>query len=122
MHENIFKEINKEELFDKCNEMLKENRRLIIINGYIDKEKNPIVVYSFLKDKELLSYFIKGENEIPSLTPIYRDLAAWCEEEIQEVMPVKFIGLQCGIRMFVPEEFQGNGEILVLPLEELRKM
>lgn len=122
MHESIFIEISKDNLFKTCQEMINEKNRLIIINGYVDKEKKPIVSYSFLKRNELISYYIRGENEIPSVTPIYKDLATWCEEEIEEVMPVKFNGLNRGGRLFLPEEFEGKGEILILPLEELKNM
>ena len=38
-------------------------------------------------------------------------------------MPVKFVGLNAGNRLFLPEEFkEGNGQILVLPLDELKKL
>ena len=42
--------------------------------------------------------------------------------QIEEVMPVKFNGLNRGGRLFLPEEFEGKGEILILPLEELKNM
>lgn len=122
MHESIFIEISKDNLFKTCQEMINEKNRLIIINGYVDKEKKPVVSYSFLKRNELITYYIRGESEIPSVTPIYKDLATWCEEEIEEVMPVKFNGLNRGGRLFLPEEFEGKGEILILPLEELKNM
>ncbi|MFY9277131.1 MAG: NADH-quinone oxidoreductase subunit C, partial [Clostridium sp.] len=49
--------------------------------------------------------------------------AAWFEEEIEEVMPVKFIGLKRSGRLFLPDEFKnGEGKILVLPLNELKKL
>ena len=62
---------------------------------------------------------IEGEDEIPTATEVYKG-AAWFEEEIQEVMPLKFLGLKASNRLFLPEEFKnGEGKILVLPLDEL---
>ena len=116
------KDMNKEEILQRFQEIWKKEGRLVAINGYVDKEGKNVVVYTFEYDDVREICWVKGQSEIPTLTTIYKG-AQWFEEEIQEVMPVKFIGLNAGNRLFLPEEFkEGNGQILVLPLDELKKL
>ena len=59
---------------------------------------------------------------ISTVTNIYKG-AQWFEEEIQEMMPLKFEGLIFSGRLFLPEEFkEGEGQILIMPLNELKKL
>ena len=91
-------------------------------NGYVNKEKTNIVVYTLEYDDVRGQYRIIGEDRIPTLTNIYKG-AQWFEEEIQEMMPVKFDGLEFSGRLFLPEEFKnGEGQILIMTLEELKKL
>lgn len=123
MHEFNGVEIKKEELLDVVKEKLKEKRRLLMINGYIDEEKENVVAYSFDISGDVTTYLVKGESELPSITPIYGESARWAEEEIEEMMPLTFSDLNRSGRLFLPEEFKdGEGQILVMPLSELKKL
>ena len=118
----IKNEIGKDEIINKAHEYWDKGGRLLSLNGYIDSENKNIITYSFEDDNLREMLVVKGEGELPTLTGIYKG-AAWFEEEIQEMMPVKFIGLKASGRLFLPEEFkEGDGKILVLPLDELKKM
>lgn len=121
MHKSNIENITKEELLPLAEKMLKEKRRLVIMNGYIDKEGRNVVAYNFDIDGDLVTYLCKGYNEIPSLTPLYGGSAQWCEEEICEMMPINFEGLKKSGRLFLPDDFDGSGQILVMPLSELKK-
>ena len=114
--------IDTDAILNRFHEIWDKEGRLVAINGYIDKEGANVVVYTFEYENVREICCIKGQSEIPTLTNIYKG-AQWFEEEIQEVMPIKFIGLEAGSRLFLPEEFsEGNGQILVLPLDELKKL
>ena len=95
---------------------------LVAINCYVNKEKSNIIVYTLEYDEFRKHYHIEGENILPTITNIYKG-AQWFEEEIQEVMPVKFEGLVFSGRLFLPDEFkEGQGQILIMPLNELKKL
>lgn len=97
--------------------------RLVAINGYINDNNENIVAYTFEYEDLRETAFIRNVNEIPTLTNDYKGAAQWFEEEIEEVMKVKFIGLEKSGRLFLPEEFkEGEGQILVMPLDELKKL
>jgi hypothetical protein len=121
MHKFDSISITKEELIPISEKMLSEKRRLVIMNGYIDKEGNNVVAYNFDIDGDIKTYLCKGYTVLPSLTRIYGGSAQWCEEEICEMMPIDFEGLNKSGRLFLPEEFDGSGQILVMPLAELKK-
>lgn len=122
MHDFEGVEIKKEELLKVAEDMLKEKRRLLMINGYIDEEGKNVIAYNFDIAGAVRTYLLKGEEEVPSITPIYGGSARWAEEEIEEMMQVKFEGLNRSGRLFLPEEFkEGEGQILVMPLSELKK-
>ncbi|WP_024615160.1 NADH-quinone oxidoreductase subunit C [Clostridium sp. Ade.TY] len=122
MHEFKCIEINAKEIINVAENLIKENRRLVIINGYINKNKENVICYNFDIDGDIVTYKVTNVNEIMTLTSIYKESARWCEEEIEEVMNVKFIGLNRSNRLFLPEEFKdGEGQILIMPLDELKK-
>ena len=115
-------EIQKKEILSKVQEVRDKGGRLVAINGYVDKDKNNIVVYTLEYDNFRKHYHIKGETILPTVTNIYKG-AQWFEEEIQEMMPLKFEGLIFSGRLFLPEEFkEGEGQILIMPLNELKKI
>ncbi|MFD3157454.1 NADH-quinone oxidoreductase subunit C [Haloimpatiens sp. FM7330] len=114
-------QISKDEIIPLAQKMLEEKRRLVIMNGYVDKEGNNIIVYNYEIDDRLVTYMCKGEKKLPSITHIYGGSAQWCEEEICEMMPIDFEGLKKGDRLFLPDDFDGSGQILVVPLNELKK-
>lgn len=115
-------EIQKKDIILKVQEVRDKGGRLVAINGYVDKEKNNVVVYTLEYDDVRKHYHVKGEKSLPTVTNIYKG-AQWFEEEIQEVMPLKFEGLVFSERLFLPEEFkEGEGQILIMPLNELKKL
>jgi Ni,Fe-hydrogenase III component G len=121
MHKFDSTVITKEELIPTVKKMLVEKRRLVIINGYIDKGGKNVVAYNFDIDGNVKTYLCKGYSVLPSITPIYGGSAQWCEEEICEMMPIDFEGLKKSGRLFLPDDFDGSGQILVLPISELKK-
>ena len=122
MHKKNIINVTKQELIPLAQKFLSEKRRLVIMNGYIDKEGKYSIAYNFDIDGSLVTYLCKSsEPAFPSLTPVYKNAAEWCEEEICEMMPVKFEGLPKSKRLFLPDDFDGSGQILVLPMDELKK-
>ena len=103
--------------------MYKEKRRLVMINGYINENKENVIAYNFDVNGDITTYLVKGEEVLPSITPIYSASARWAEEEIEEMMNMKFEGLDRSGRLFLPEEFKDGWQdkILVMPLSELKK-
>ena len=122
MHDFNGIEIKKEDLLDSVKAMYKKKRRLVMINGYINENKENVIAYNFDVNGDITTYLVKGEEVLPSITPIYSGSARWAEEEIEEMMNMKFDGLDRSGRLFLPEEFKdGEGQILVMPLSELKK-
>ena len=115
-------EIQKKEILSKVQEVRDKGGRLVAINGYVDNEKNNVVVYTLEYDDFRKHYKVKGQSILPTVTNIYKG-AQWFEEEIKEMMPLKFEGLIFSGRLFLPEEFKdGEGQILIMPLSELKKI
>lgn len=115
-------EIQKKDITSKVQEVRDKGGRLVAINGYVDKDKKNVVVYTLEYDDIRRHYHVKGEETLPTVTNIYKG-AQWFEEEIQEMMPLKFEGLIFSGRLFLPEEFKdGEGQILIMPLNELKKL
>lgn len=121
MHESDICYVIKEELIPTAEKMFEEKRRLVIMNGYVNKEGENVIAYNFDIDGNIRTYICKGYNKLPSLVPIYKGSAQWCEEEICEMMPMEFEGLEKGDRLFLPDDFDGSGQILVVPMSELKK-
>ena len=122
MKKIITEKISKDEIVKKVREVREKEGRLVAINGYVNKEKSNIIVYTLEYDEFRKHYHIEGENILPTITNIYIG-AQWFEEEIQEVMPVKFEVLVFSGRLFLPDEFkEGQGQILIMPLNELKKL
>ena len=121
MVQNEIVEIKIEELIPLAEKFLKEERRLVIMNGYVDVNGENVIAYNFDIDGHIRTYLLKGEKVVPSLTPLFAGSAQWCEEEICEMMEMKFEGLEKSGRLFLPEDFDGTGQILVIPLNELRE-
>ena len=118
----IKRSIEKDKLINELETNIKNGGRLVCINGYINEQGQMIVVYTIEHDeiREILK--LEDQSEIPTATSIYIG-AAWFEEEIEEVMPVKFIGLKRSRKLFLPDELKkGKKKILVLPLNELKKL
>ena len=115
-------EISKNDIVSKVQEVRDKGGRLVAINGYVDAEKNNVLVYTLEYDYVRRNYHVKGEKVLPTVTNVYKG-AQWFEEEIQEMMPLKFEGLIFSGRLFLPDEFKdGEGQILIMPLNELKKL
>ncbi|EYE88379.1 hypothetical protein Q428_08245 [Fervidicella metallireducens AeB] len=115
-------EIKKEEIVPLAEKKKKEGIRLLMIQGYVDKEGQVVVCYQYEVGNCIESYKITGEAELPSISHIYDLAAAWPEEELYELMGVNFQGLEMRGRLFMPDTtLEGRGQILVTPLSELKK-
>lgn len=115
-------EISKEEIIPLAERMKQEGRRLLMIHGYVDKEGQKVVNYQYDMGETVESYSIKGVENLPSISHIYDLAAAWPEEEIHELLGINFQGLKMRGRLFLPDTMlDGKGQIIVTPLNELRK-
>ena len=54
-------EIQKKEILSKVQEVRDKGGRLVAINGYVDNEKNNVVVYTLEYDDFRKHYKVKGE-------------------------------------------------------------
>ncbi|SHE42656.1 MULTISPECIES: NADH-quinone oxidoreductase subunit C [Caloramator] len=115
-------EIKKEEIVPLAKKMKENGHRLVMIHGFVDKEGKHVVNYQYEVGNCIESYTVKGEDTLPSISEIYDVAASWPEEELYELMGVKFEGLNMRGRLFLPDTMlEGQGHILVTPLDELRK-
>lgn len=122
MHKSNIINITLEEVIPTSQKLFTEKRRLVIMNGYIDEQGEYCIAYNYDVDGDLVTYLCKSDKpNFKSITSIYGGSAQWCEEEICEMMPVSFDGLEKSGRLFLPDDFDGSGQILVLPLSELKK-
>lgn len=115
-------EISKEQVLSVAQQMREENRLLVMIHGHLEKDGTPVVTYDYDDGANLLSYEVRGESVLPSISSIYDQAAAWPEREINELMPITFEGVNCDKRLFLPDNLlDGKGQIIVTPLNELRE-
>jgi NADH-quinone oxidoreductase subunit C len=115
-------EMKKDEILTIAEKMKKNGRRIVMIQGYVDKSGQNVVCYQYAVDNCIESYYIKGQTELPSISHIYDLTAAWPEEELFELMGIKFEGLQMRGRLFLPDTMlEGQGHIIVTPLSELKE-
>lgn len=121
MHKALFQEIPRDKIIEVAQESRDRGYPLAVITGYIDKEGKTVITYSYDVNGDVYSYKCIDEQTLPSITPYYGIAAEWFEEEISELMGVEFEGLEIKGRLFLPEEFDGSGQILVTPLSELNK-
>lgn len=121
MHKADFREINKDQITRIAKEKKHNGCSLVVMTGYVDKEGKAVIAYSYDSKGAVETFKCIGENEVPSITDVYGTAAEWFEEEISELMDVTFTGLCKKGRLFLPEEFDGSGQILVAPMSELRK-
>lgn len=121
MHKADFKEIRNDEVVKIAEKMKMEKYQLTVITGYADKEGKPVISYSYDVGGNIQTYKLTGDETIPSITGVYGAAAEWFEEEIAELMGIEFEGLDKKDRLFLPEEFDGSGQIIVSSLSELAK-
>ena len=115
--------ITKDELLPVAKKMREEGVALAMIHAYIDDNGVPNVSYEFQTDPSITSVTIVGEASLPSIAEIYDLAAEWPEREIMELMPITFEGVDQEKRLFMPDSMlSGQGQILVTPMEKLKKM
>ena len=80
------------------------------------------ISWDYAVDPAVESYYVLGEQSVPSVAEVYDEAARWPELELNELLGIDFEGLDTSKRLFLPEnllETQGKGQILVTPMSEL---
>ena len=114
--------ITKDQIVPVAEKMRAQGVQLIMIHGYLDNDGTPVISYEYSMGPMVDSYEVRGEHVLPSIEPVYDLAAQWAEREITELIGVTFEGLDTSKRLFMPDNLlEGNGQILVMPLSELRK-
>lgn len=117
--------ITRDEIIPIAGKMRNDGMSLIMIHGYLDKTGKPIIRYDYAVGSLVESYSVEGETVFPTISHIYDTAAEWPERELNELFGWTFEGLDVSKRLFLPEdmlETEGKGQIMVKPLEELRKL
>lgn len=118
-------DITKDEIVPVAEKMRKKKVYLAMIHGFLDKDGVPEISYEYMVEPMIESYHVRGETTLPSISSIYDVAAEWPERELNEFFGWTFEGLDTSKRLFLPEDLleeQGRGQIMVTPLEELRKL
>ena len=114
--------ITKDQIVPVAEKMRVDGVQLIMIHGYLDNDGTPVISYEYSLGPMVDSYEVRGESVLPSIEPVYDLAAQWAEREITELIGVTFEGLDTSKRLFMPDNLlEGNGQILVMPLAELRR-
>ena len=114
--------ITKDQIVPVAKKRRENGVQLIMIHGYRDNDGAPVISYEYSMGPMVDSYEVRGEEVLPSIEAVYDLAAQWPEREITELIGVTFEGLDTSKRLFMPDNLlEGNGQILVLPLSELRK-
>ena len=114
--------ITKDQIVPVAKKMREDGVQLIMIHGYRDNDGAPVISYEYSMGPMVDSYEVRGEEVLPSIEAVYDLAAQWPEREITELIGVTFEGLDTSKRLFMPDNLlEGNGQILVMPLSELRK-
>lgn len=117
-------DIGKDQIVPVAERMRKAGNYLVMIHAFLDKEGQIDISYDYAVDPAIESYHVVGEMKVPSIGDIYDTAATWPEREINEIFGVEFECLDVSKRLFLPEdmlETQGKGQIMVMPLSELRE-
>ena len=122
MQSNTTIAINRGQVVSTAEKMRRRNRMLVMIHGHLEADGTPVVTYDYEDGATVLSYEVRGEMNLPSISGVYDAAAAWPEREINELIGVTFEGLDTSSRLFLPENMlDGKGQITVTPIEQLRK-
>ena len=116
--------IEKDQIVPTAERMRKAGKALLMIHAFINNEDKMDVSWDYAVDPAVESYHVIGETKLPSIGEIYDTAATWPERELNEIFGIEFDGLDVSQRLFLPEdmlETQGKGQIMVIPLAELRK-
>lgn len=117
-------DIGKDQIIPVAERMRKAGNYLVMVHAFLDKDGQIDISYDYAVDPAVESYHVVGEMKVPSIGDIYDTAATWPEREINEIFGVEFEGLDVSKRLFLPEdmlETQGKGQIMVMPLSELRE-
>ena len=117
-------DIGKDQIVPVAERMRKAGNYLVMVHAFLDKDGQIDISYDYAVDPAIESYHVVGEMKVPSIGDIYDTAATWPEREINEIFDVEFEGLDVSKRLFLPEdmlETQGKGQIMVMPLSELRE-
>ena len=117
-------DISKDQIVPVAERMWKAGVYLVMIHAFIDKEGRMDISWDYAVDPAIESYHVVGEMKVPSVGEIYDTAATWPERELNELFGIEFEGLDVSQRLFLPEdmlETQGKGQIMVMPLSELRQ-
>lgn len=117
-------DIGKDQIVPVAERMRKAGKYLVMVHAFLDKDGQIDISYDYAVDPAIESYHVVGEMKVPSIGDIYDTAATWPEREINEIFGVEFEGLDLSKRLFLPEdmlETQGKGQIMVMPLSELRE-
>lgn len=122
MQTNEIITITKDQVVSTAEKMRAEGRLLVMIHGHLENDGTPVVSYDYDGGANLLSYEVRGESSLPTVSGVYDAAAAWAEREINELLPITFEGLDCSQRLFLPDSMlEGQGQITVTPMGELRE-
>ena len=116
--------IDKDQIVPVAEKMRKNGKALLMIHAFINKEDKFDISWDYIVDPAVESYHVVGESRVPSIGDIYDTAATWPERELNEIFGIEFEGLDVSQRLFLPEdmlETQGKGQIMVMPLSELRE-
>ena len=115
--------IGKDQIVPVAERMKKDGRLLTMIHAFIDKDGVMDISWDYAVEPVIESYHVTGEMKVPSVGDIYDTSATWPERELNELFGIEFEGLDTSQRLFLPEDMledQGKGQIMVMPLSELR--
>lgn len=122
MQTNEIIPITRDQIVPTAEKMRAEGRLLVLIHGHLESDGVPVVSYDYDDGANLLSYEVRGESSLPTVSHIYDAAAAWAEREIHELLPITFEGLDCSQRLFLPDSMlEGQGQITVTSLKDLRE-
>jgi hypothetical protein len=116
LHKINIEFISSEQVDRMAKEMKSGNARLLSINGYADIDRELKVVYNFEVSKEnVKSYICIVDDEIISLKDYFGKFVTAYEEEIMEIIPVKFIGVE-EKSMFLPLDSNLRRKLFTVPV------
>lgn len=115
-------QITKGEIVPTALRMRHDGRQLVMIHAFWQTDGQLRISWDYAVDPTVESYYVLGEQSVPSIADVYDEAARWPELELNELLGIDFEGLDTSKRLFLPEnllETQGKGQILVTPLAEL---
>ena len=115
-------QITKEEIVPTALRMRHDGRQLVMIHAFWQTDGQLRISWDYAVDPVVESYYVLGEQSVPSVAEVYDEAARWPELELNELLGIDFEGLDTSKRLFLPEnllETQGKGQILVTPMSEL---